>query len=152
MLTAVDTSVLLDIVCGDEAASRLAEEVLSRCLQQGSLVVCETVIAELRPALSEQNLRAFLSDWRIHFVPSSLDSGLLAGQMFLAYLKRRGPQKRVVADFLIGAHALLTAQRLCARDRGYWRDYFKQLEVVEPGASNRGVQFTVKRGVTPSDV
>jgi predicted nucleic acid-binding protein len=132
MLTAVDTSILLDLVCGDTAAAEQAEKILARCLQQGSLIVCEAVIAELRPALSEQDLREFLADWQIKFVPSSIETGLLAGQMFAAYLERKGPQRRVIADFLIGAHALHFAKRLCARDRGYWRDYFNELLVVAP--------------------
>ncbi len=47
-------------------------------------------------------------------------------------LSRGGEAKRVVADFLIGAHALRSADRLLARDRGYLRDYFASLDVWDP--------------------
>jgi predicted nucleic acid-binding protein len=67
------------------------------------------------------------------FEPSSRESSLLAGAMFQVYLRRRRARsRRVIVDFLIGAHALVTCDRLLARDRGYYRDYFAGLGVVEP--------------------
>ena len=44
----------------------------------------------------------------------------------------KGKQGRVLADFLIGAHAQTHADRLLARDRDYLRDYFEGLLVVDP--------------------
>ncbi len=54
--------------------------------------------------------------------------------MFRSYLARRqaSGQRRVVADFLIGAHARVHADRLLARDRGYYRDSFKGLTLLAP--------------------
>jgi predicted nucleic acid-binding protein len=113
-------------------ASELA---LKKALSSGPLVIGECVLAEITPALGEDELGAFLSDWGIIYIPSSRDSSILAGQMYRAYLQRNRGAKRVLPDFLIGAHAACYTGRLLARDRGYYRDYFKHLAVIEPEKS-----------------
>jgi predicted nucleic acid-binding protein len=40
----------------------------------------------------------------------------------------------VIADFLIGAHAIAKADRLLTRDRAYYRLWFRNLKLVDPGA------------------
>jgi predicted nucleic acid-binding protein len=55
---------------------------------------------------------------------------MLAGRNFTRYLARGGRAGRIVADFLICAHATLHADRLLARDRGYLRDYFSRLTIL----------------------
>ena len=132
MLTAVDSSVLLDVIVDAPGRAVAAEKSLRLATSEGGLVICECVVAEVRPALSEKAFREFAGDWRLGFVPLSWESALLAGGLFETYLKRGGRSGRVVADFLIGAHALLQADRLLARDRGYFRDYFKGLKLLSP--------------------
>ncbi len=132
MITAVDTSVLLDILCDDPVHVESSGSALRKAMAEGRLIACECVVAELRPALTESDLRDFLADWGIEFVPSTLETALLAGAHFDAYLKRNKRGLRIIPDFLIGAHARLLADRLLARDRGYLRDYFKPLKLMEP--------------------
>ena len=132
MITAVDSSVLLDVLCGDSRQSEKSGKVLRASLAAGRLIICECVVAEVRPALSEKLFEEFVADWEIHYVPSSLESATLAGKLFQAHLKRGGRGGRVIPDFLIGAHAKMHADRLLARDRGYLRDYFQGLRVINP--------------------
>jgi len=48
------------------------------------------------------------------------------------FRERGGRHERVVADFLIGAHALLQCQGLITRDAVFFRDYFKGLKLIVP--------------------
>jgi len=38
----------------------------------------------------------------------------------------------MVADCLVGGHALIQADRLQTRDRGFYRSCFAELEVIDP--------------------
>ena len=136
MISALDSSVILDVLAGDARHADASERLLRRASLEGQLVVCECVLAEIRPAFGgDGEMESFLADWQVQFVPSSEACAKLAGRHFAAYLQRGGKGGRVVPDFLIGAHAQTHADRLLARDRGYWRDYFKGLKVLDPGHS-----------------
>lgn len=131
MISALDSSVILDVLTENPQYSESSQALLRRALGEGKLVIGECVLAEIAPVFDdERTLRKFLADWQIEFIPSSLDSAILAGINFARYLSRGGRAGRIVADFLIGAHAVFHADRLLARDRGYLRDYFSKLTVL----------------------
>ena len=136
MTTAVDTSVLIDVITDDKLHAAASVEALRRARREGRLIACECVVAETRPALqSNTELTQMPDDLGIEFVPGSRTAAGLAGQHFARYLERGGTARRMVPDFLVGAHAQVHADRLLARDRGYLRDYFSELTVLEPGES-----------------
>jgi hypothetical protein len=134
MITALDSSVLLDIITDSRVHAESSERRLRQARAEGALIVCECVLAEIRPAFDAEDFAEFLTDWQLEFVPSSRESAALAGEHFGRYLERGGRAGRVLPDFLIGAHALLHADRLLARDRGYLRDYFSKLRLWQPGS------------------
>jgi len=132
MKTAVDSSVLFDIVKGAPGA-RAAQAALETALAHGSLCACAVVLAELgRYFKSNQDLQAFLADCQIDHDPLSTATALGAAQIMRAYARNKGPRERVAPDFLIGAHALHQTDALLTSDGGFYRQYFKGLTVLAP--------------------
>jgi hypothetical protein len=96
-------------------------------------MACEVVWAEL--AAGAPSREKVLSDLRtigVDYSPMDEDASLRAGEAFGRYRRRGGQRTRVLADFLVGAHALHQAQRLLTRDRGFYRTYFGGLVVIDP--------------------
>lgn len=133
MTSAVDTSVLIDVLALDPRYSATSRYALGQASREGALILCPVVVAELRAAYREDTeVRRLLLDLGIHVVDLDAQDGLDAGKIHRAYLRAGGSRDRVVADFLIGAHAHNHATRLIARDRGFFREHFGDLEVWYP--------------------
>ncbi len=135
MKTAVDSSVLFDIVKGAPGAGA-AQAALESALAHGGLCACAVVVAELgRYFRSDEDLQAFLADCQIDHDPITMEAALGAAGVMRSYARNKGPRERVAADFLIGAHALHQADALLTSDAGFFRQYFKGLSVVSPMAA-----------------
>jgi len=133
MTTAVDTCVLLDLLLREPGRHEAAKAALRRAAASGSLIVGEVVYAELMPHFRDADeLDRVLAMAEIRFVPSSTASAAAAGKAWHAYRRRGGPRERVIADFLVGGHALLHADCLLTRDGRFYRTCFGDLQVVHP--------------------
>jgi predicted nucleic acid-binding protein len=101
-------------------------------------VVAAPVYAELLafPGRSEAFLDSFLRETGIT-VDWEMDEAIwrTAGRVFQSYATRRrrhrGPgPRRILADFLIGAHALRGGHRLLTLDSGLYKATFPRLTIV----------------------
>jgi predicted nucleic acid-binding protein len=134
-LIAVDSSVLLDILIDDPAFADASGSSLEQAISVGDVVVCEAVVAEVQAMLdTRETAMDALAEFGIRYVPISENAAVRAGHMQRRFRDRGGRRQRVVADFLIGAHALLQCQGLITRDADFFRDYFKGLKVIVPKA------------------
>ena len=135
MITAVDTNVLLDVFGADAKFSPASSEALRRCLREGALVASEVVWAETATVFGDAGrFRDAMYKLPVAISPMTEDAAIRAAAAWRRYRAGRGPRDRIAADFLIGAHALVSADRLLTRDRGFYRRYFSGLRVVDPTA------------------
>ena len=135
--TAIDTNVLVYLWDGDERVNAPAREALDRAYARGALVITGVVYAELlaAPGRDHAFVDRFLNDTGIT-VDWVLDEPIwrLAAEAFRAYALRRRRQddpgpRRILADFLIGAHASLRASTLLTGDDRFYRAMLPSLTV-----------------------
>ena len=132
MRTAIDPSVLWSLLKGEADAPRW-QQTLEQAALEGDLIICPVVVAEIAPAYtSEEDLMEDLDRLTISYDPIRPAAAFKAGQIFKSYRRAGGPRTALIPDFLIGAHALVQADRLAAADRGYLRSYFPTLKLLRP--------------------
>jgi predicted nucleic acid-binding protein len=138
MITAIDSSVLWAILKQEPGHESWLQALLGAA-SDGPLILCPVVFAELAPSTSDAaELSGFLGQLAITYSPISEVAAHLAGQTFKRYRLAGGPRQHLVPDFLIAAHAQLQANRLVAIDRGYLRQWFPDLRLLEYGVAGPG--------------
>jgi hypothetical protein len=135
---ALDTNVLQAILQAGHPLQTSAVQALKRAKKRRPFILCPIVFAESHgiPGFDVEIFQAFLSDlgaeidWQL---PSAMWS--LAGEAQVGYHQRRHKQghtrqKRMLADFLIGAHALTRNIPLITLDPKGYRAAFPKLELI----------------------
>lgn len=138
MITAVDSSVLLDVFSADSTFGARSREALRAARADGGLVACEVVWAEVAGAFGSQpSSDDALGRLGVRYVPLDKAAAAACGQKWRRYRAEGGTRQRLIGDFLVGAHAAGHAERLLTRDRGFYRRYFADLTVLDPSHDSR---------------
>jgi predicted nucleic acid-binding protein len=137
MTTAIDTNVIVTLWDEDRSVFQPARSALEAAHRRGNLIVAAPVFAELiaAPGRSENFVGAFFEntgiaiDWEL-----GEEVWRAAGNAFRDYAERRRKQRdfgtrRILADFLIGAHAAAHDYRLLTLDERLYRAAFPSLKV-----------------------
>jgi predicted nucleic acid-binding protein len=137
MTTALDTNVVVAYWGPDSSLSLAVQAALESALGRGSVTVAAPVFAELvaGPGRTENFVNGFFDDTGIA-IDWYLDEAIWrsAGRAFRGYAERRRQHgdsgaRRILADFLIGAHAAAHGYRLLTMDERLYRTAFPTLKV-----------------------
>jgi predicted nucleic acid-binding protein len=137
MTTAIDTNIIVALWDKDPTLSLAAQTALETAFNRGGVAVSAPVFAELMaaPGRTETFVNSFLEETGI-VVEWELGEAVWrsAGRAFLSYAKRRRKQRdsgtrRILADFLIGAHAEKRGYRLLTLDERLYRAAFPSITV-----------------------
>jgi predicted nucleic acid-binding protein len=139
MTTAADTNILTALWNDDDVLNGIAAKSLSHAKQTGPMVICGAVYAELlaAPGRSAEFIDEFCGEAHID-VEWELDEKIwrAAGAAFQGYAARRRKQggtgpRRILTDFLIGAHAAVRGYTLLTLDSGVYTAAFPRLAIAK---------------------
>jgi predicted nucleic acid-binding protein len=137
MKTALDSNVLSSLWSAEPSAPEVKKELVN-ARAEGSLVICAVVYAELaaHPLVTLGRVDGLLAEADIT-VEFDLDEPIWrrAAEGFAVYAQRRrragsALPKRLLADFIIAAHALLKADRLMTLDPSRYERDFPKLRLI----------------------
>jgi hypothetical protein len=138
VITAIDTNVFVALWDRDATLSVAAQNALDGASAEGPLRIAAPVYCELMaaPGRTREFIDEFLRETCVA-VDWILDESiwLSAGEAFRPYAARRRKQRepgprRILADFLIGAHAQHRAHRLLTLDASLYQPAFPSLRVA----------------------
>jgi predicted nucleic acid-binding protein len=155
VISAVDTNVLLDILIPGARHRDTSERLLADAVEEGTLILSEAVYAELAAHfINAADLERFVDDTRLQLSPSTVEVLSIAGDAWRRYVRQRGAlascaacgaqqelrciscgevfrlRQHISTDFLIDSHAVVLADRLLTRDKGYYATYFPNLKLT----------------------
>ncbi len=141
MITALDTNIVVGVLEGEEIVASYIAHIVDKLVEQGDVLISPVVYAELlaAPARPAALVEAFLAQTAVR-VDGSLEKAIwqAAGLAYRTYARRRqtettpvtGP--RILADFVIGAHAVGRQATLLTWDEGIYHTYFPELNTIAP--------------------
>jgi predicted nucleic acid-binding protein len=138
MTTAIDTNVIVALWDAEDTLHRIARAALDKAFNEGALVISGAVYAELMaaPGRTEAFVDRFCEETGI-VVEWELAERVwrAAGAAYQSYAARRTRQKgaearRILADFVIGAHALVNGYKLLTLDAGVYQASFPKLAIA----------------------
>ena len=156
MTVAVDTNILFDILLADKRHKNSSLELILYYSRTDRLIISEIVYSELASQFNDFTLLdSFLRDTNIILEHTTTTGLWIASKAWREYTKNRDDRlqcshcgykqqmickeckeiitsrQHIISDFLIGGHASEKTGILLTRDYGFYRKYFKNINVVK---------------------
>jgi predicted nucleic acid-binding protein len=129
----VDTNVLVDVVDDGSDWFEWSIRQLRHQSQVHELAINPVIYAEFAPSFETQDrLDARMEDLELSFRELPRSALYLAGLAHRQYRTEGGPRHTILADFLIGAHAMVLGCGILTRDVRRYRTYFPRVPLVTP--------------------
>jgi predicted nucleic acid-binding protein len=138
MTTSIDSNIIVALWRHDDPLNFVSAKILDQARKRGELIVSAPVYAELMgdPIRTESGLNQFFQDSGI-VVDWTLDERVWreAGRAYKGYVLRRRSAsgvlpRRLLTDFLIGAHALVRGYSLLTFDQRLYAAAFPSLTIL----------------------
>lgn len=131
--TLVDSSVLIDVLTGDEKWFERSSLALRTAMNESVIVINPVIYAEVSTGyrkIEELDQRLPLDLYRRDPLPYA--AAFVAARAFVKYRRKGGALTSPMPDFYIGAHAEVSRFRMLTRDPRRLRRYFPTVELIVP--------------------
>ena len=129
----IDTNVLADLVTDDPPWAEWSQRQLDIAAIQDELAINDIVYAELSVRYARiEELDAMIRGARLVNATMPHPALFLAGKAFQRYCSAGGTRTRVLPDFFLGAHAVVSDCVLITRDAARYRTYFPGITLIAP--------------------
>lgn len=128
-----DSNIFIDMLSADAVWQHWSTSALQQALLNDVVAVNLVIAAELASQFADaEALEQYFGDFGIITQPLSWTVAHRAGLAHFEYRRRGGDRTAILADFLIGSHAVAEDARLLTRDPRRYRSYFPDLTLITP--------------------
>ena len=132
----VDTNVLVDVLENDPEWADWSIGQLRAQSKVHRLAINPIIYSELSLTFSTvEALDRTVDDLGLTMIEIPKPALFLAGKAFVHYRRQDGTKSDVLADFFIGAHAVVSRYPLLTRDTRRYNSYFADVKLIAPEAS-----------------
>ena len=133
MPTILDSNVVLDLLDARSPSFGWSLKWFEASARADSVVINAVVFAETSGRFVKlDDARMVFGELGLAYEDIPPEAAHAAGRAYISYRRNGGLKDRMLADFLIGAHAAVSGYRIVTRDSARYRSYFSGVNVIAP--------------------